>query len=360
MTYSPRHHWLSILTPTLALGLGLGACDGDLGKDSASDSGTSSASATEGSGSTAGSATDTSGASAGGSSEGGAPCNADACGPAPGAPDIMCEDGTTAGWVCVDGGQGCGWQMEQCPPSDGCTEEQCGPAPGAPSQLCPDGVNYSGPGPCELNAQGVCGWTWVDCPACCDPAALPDCPEPITCCGDGNWTCGPADPNCQGNGEALACDDGGGTTGGSCVDEQGSCAGGEECCTGLTCCEGVPVPPGQEYCGIECPISDRNAKENFATVDVHQVLEKVTQLDILTWNYKTSPDAVRHLGPMAQDFMAAFTIGGTDKAIFQVDADGVALASIQALDSEIETLRAENAELKAALATLTRRVDAMK
>ena len=42
---------------------------------------------------------------------------------------------------------------------------------------------------------------------------------------------------------------------------------------------------------------------------------------------------------MAQDFKASFDLGATDKAIFTVDADGVALAAIQALAAENKALR---------------------
>lgn len=357
----------SSLTPlmfTSLLALGFAGCDGDLGKDDAGDSG-----ANDGGSGTAGGdsggvdsadsadSAGTAGGSSGAGSDGGVSCDPEACGPAPGA-DVMCPDGSSAGWSCLDSGQGCSWQADDCPVVEPCTDAECGPAPGAPNVLCPDGVNYSGPGPCERNDQGVCAWTFVDCPACCDPAMLPDCPEPITCCGDGSWVCGEAG-QCPGGETALECADGG-TGGGLCADENDSCAGGETCCAGLTCCAGVPVPPGQEFCGMECPMSDVNLKENFATLDVHAVLDKVTQLDILTWNYKSSPDVVRHVGPMAQDFKAAFEVGSTDKAIFQVDADGVALASIQALDAELEELRRENAELEKALAELTKRVNAIE
>ena len=37
------------------------------------------------------------------------------------------------------------------------------------------------------------------------------------------------------------------------------------------------------------------------------------------------------MGPMAQDFRAAFGLGEDDKHIATVDADGVALAGVQAL-----------------------------
>ena len=40
-----------------------------------------------------------------------------------------------------------------------CTPDECGPAPGAANFMCEDG-SWGGPGPCERNADGVCGWTW--------------------------------------------------------------------------------------------------------------------------------------------------------------------------------------------------------
>ncbi|MEI6568182.1 MAG: peptidase S74, partial [Verrucomicrobiota bacterium] len=69
--------------------------------------------------------------------------------------------------------------------------------------------------------------------------------------------------------------------------------------------------------------------------------------------------------PMAQDFHAAFGLGGSDTTITSVDPDGVALAAIQGLnekldgnsqkaEASLQTLRAENAELKARLERLER------
>jgi hypothetical protein len=138
-----------------------------------------------------------------------------------------------------------------------------------------------------------------------------------------------------------------------CSGDTESCAMGEKCCDGLECCGGVPIPPGQEYCSAgPCPISDRNKKENFAAVDPRDVLAKVAALPITSWNYTFEDPNVRHIGPMAQDFKAAFGVGGSDKAIFQVDADGVVLASVQALHGELETLQKENDELRERLAKL--------
>jgi Chaperone of endosialidase len=81
--------------------------------------------------------------------------------------------------------------------------------------------------------------------------------------------------------------------------------------------------------------SDRNLKEHFSPVSSREVLDKVSSLPITEWNYKTDGTALRHIGPMAQDFYAAFNVGTDDKHISMVDADGVALAAIQGLNQKL-------------------------
>jgi trimeric autotransporter adhesin len=77
--------------------------------------------------------------------------------------------------------------------------------------------------------------------------------------------------------------------------------------------------------------SDRNAKANISAVNPRSILQKVASLPIQSWNYRTEGAGIRHVGPMAQDFRAAFGLGTGETTISSVDADGVALASIQAL-----------------------------
>ena len=106
--------------------------------------------------------------------------------------------------------------------------------------------------------------------------------------------------------------------------------------------------------------SDRNAKEDFQPVDPQAVLEKVAHLPITTWSYKAEDDAVRHMGPTAQDFYAAFGLGDSDTSIATVDADGVALAAIQGLYQRVQTLEAENARQRAEIEALKARLDALE
>lgn len=92
-------------------------------------------------------------------------CTEEDCGPAPGAPSVECEDGSVGGPSCeLNENAECVWIIRECPdPVDDCTPEECGPAPAAPNYLCDDG-SIGGPGPCIRNDDGVCGWTFRDCP----------------------------------------------------------------------------------------------------------------------------------------------------------------------------------------------------
>ena len=96
-------------------------------------------------------------------------------------------------------------------------------------------------------------------------------------------------------------------------------------------------------------VSDRNAKEHFTPVSPQTILDKVTDLPITEWNYKTAKD-VEHIGPMAQDFHAAFGLDGPDdKHISVVDEGGVALAAIQGLNEKLNEKDAQIADLEARL-----------
>ncbi len=129
--------------------------------------------------------------------------------------------------------------------------------------------------------------------------------------------------------------------------------------------------------------SDRNRKENFLPVEGEEVLAKIRRLSVTSWNFiGHDPKQFRHYGPMAQDFFAAFGhdgIGtiGTETTITSTDMDGILMVAAQALErrtsrqekrtteqgkrilrqsKEMNALRAENADLKARLERLERRI----
>ncbi len=101
--------------------------------------------------------------------------------------------------------------------------------------------------------------------------------------------------------------------------------------------------------------SDRNRKENVHAIDEAGILLKISSLPIYEWQFKGQDS--RHIGPMAQDFHAAFHLGEDETTIASIDLDGVMLAAVKALykmnqeqqaqienlKQEIQSLRFENA-----------------
>jgi hypothetical protein len=118
-------------------------------------------------------------------------------------------------------------------------------------------------------------------------------------------------------------------------------------------------------------LSDRNTKANVRNVDGDALLKALVDLPISGWSYKSQDARIRHIGPMAQDFAAAFGVGEDDKHITGVDADGVALAAIQALyeltqdqndelGAQNRKLSGENAQLKAQNVELSTRLTSLE
>ena len=84
--------------------------------------------------------------------------------------------------------------------------------------------------------------------------------------------------------------------------------------------------------------SSRDLKENFATITPADILAKIASLPIYTWNYKTQNASSTHMGPVAEDFYSAFSLGNSSSSISTIDPAGVALAGIQGLDAKVSSL----------------------
>lgn len=109
--------------------------------------------------------------------------------------------------------------------------------------------------------------------------------------------------------------------------------------------------------------SSRTFKEGFTHIDPGAILDKLIALPISAWQYKNDAAEGTHLGPVAEDFKAAFGLGSNERYIATVDEEGIALAAIQGLnarlqtqitekDSEIDDLRGELDLFRARLAKL--------
>lgn len=124
-------------------------------------------------------------------------------------------------------------------------------------------------------------------------------------------------------------------------------AGGTRFFSNALLTAGVELPPGA---GAWSSVSDVNMKENFRELDGGDVLLKIARMPIREWSYKAQEPAVRHVGPTAQDFHAAFGLGEDPLKISTIDADGVALRAIQALEARTRTQHANMLEDTQALA----------
>ena len=109
--------------------------------------------------------------------------------------------------------------------------------------------------------------------------------------------------------------------------------------------------------------SDKTKKENFRLIDGEEVLKKLRDLSVPSWNYiGNDPKTLRHYGPMAQEFFVAFGndgVGtvGSPTTINSGDMGGILMIAVQALekrtaelkerDARIAALEHETAELRA-------------
>jgi hypothetical protein len=124
---------------------------------------------------------------------------------------------------------------------------------------------------------------------------------------------------------------------------------------------GVKLAPGS---GSWASLSDRASKTGIASVDDARILAKVAALPVSEWSYIEQGTGVRHLGPMAQDFRAAFGLGEDEKHISAVDEEGVALAAIKALQNEVSEKDRQLKEIRQSddtkFANLERRLEALE
>ena len=110
-------------------------------------------------------------------------------------------------------------------------------------------------------------------------------------------------------------------------------------------------------------LSDRAVKENFRDLDQRRVLETLVRLPVSTWNLKSQPPGIRHIGPVAQDFNEefAYLFGQPESPVHinSMDAVGVSLGAIQGLyqvvkdrEAQINSLQEQINRLQASLKTL--------
>jgi hypothetical protein len=112
--------------------------------------------------------------------------------------------------------------------------------------------------------------------------------------------------------------------------------------TNLTGTTGCNLPAGS---GVFNCTSSRYTKENFLLINGEDVLGRLRNIPVSTWNYISEGQQVRHMGPMAEDFYQAFKLGTGNTSIGVQDLAGVSLAGIKALDQRTNELRQKSVEV---------------
>lgn len=123
-------------------------------------------------------------------------------------------------------------------------------------------------------------------------------------------------------------------------------AGGFIFYTNSAATSGVTLASGS---GSWASLSDSTKKENFELVNDSEILKKISQINVYTWNYKSQSPDIRHIGPTAQEFSRLFGLGENNTTINTVDIDGVNMAAIKALAEKNALLEGKSKELEEAL-----------
>ena len=127
--------------------------------------------------------------------------------------------------------------------------------------------------------------------------------------------------------------------------------------------QGVTLAAGaSQWLGV----SDVSTKHLFRDLDGEDVLARIARMPVTEWSYKAQDASIRHIGPTAQDFHAAFGLGEDERYIGSLDADGVALAAVKALEARTralgernDRLERENEDLRARLSQLESRLESL-
>ena len=102
--------------------------------------------------------------------------------------------------------------------------------------------------------------------------------------------------------------------------------------------------------------SDINLKENLVEHNYSDTLDRIMDMPIYTYNFKTSAPGIKSIGPVAQDFNRLFPSDKDQLSIVERDMCGVALAAVKgvklgldSLSDNVNTRFASNSDATSAL-----------
>jgi Chaperone of endosialidase/Head domain of trimeric autotransporter adhesin len=84
--------------------------------------------------------------------------------------------------------------------------------------------------------------------------------------------------------------------------------------------------------------SDINLKENLVEHTYSDTLDKIMEMPIYTYNFKTTAPGIKSIGPVAQDFNRLFPSDKDQLSIVERDMCGVALAGVKGVKLRLDSL----------------------
>ena len=106
--------------------------------------------------------------------------------------------------------------------------------------------------------------------------------------------------------------------------------------------------------------SSRTLKENFTQLNPDDLLNKINQLDITRWNFKSEGKSITHIGPVAEDFYRIFETGDAENHLATLDTAGVSLAGVKALSGKVESQQKQIEGLKLYTQQLEERLNSVE
>ncbi|MFA5150875.1 MAG: tail fiber domain-containing protein [Candidatus Omnitrophota bacterium] len=106
--------------------------------------------------------------------------------------------------------------------------------------------------------------------------------------------------------------------------------------------------------------SSRTLKENFIQLNPDDLLNKINQLDITRWNFKSEGKKITHIGPVAEDFYRIFKTGDAENHLATIDTAGVSLAGVKALYGKVESQQKQIEGLKLYTQQLEERLNSVE
>lgn len=121
----------------------------------------------------------------------------------------------------------------------------------------------------------------------------------------------------------------------------------------------VRMDQGEAFAQAFNVVSSRTEKTDIEPIDDLAILQRIGELEVAEWRYKTDTEGKRHIGPFAEDFASTFGVGD-GKHISIVDIAGVSFSAIKALRSEVEEKNDRIEVLETNLAALSAELEKIK